>query len=119
METKDELKAKFETGDEPTGADFAELIDASVQDLSVLQPKGNYATTAQVGAKADKTYVDDSFQPKGSYATTAQVGGKADKTYVDTELGKKANATSLTSKADKTVVDDLIARVEALEGAGG
>lgn len=91
MATKDELKEKFSTGKKPTGAEFAELIDESVQDLSGLQPKGNYVTTTQLGAKADKT-------------------------YVDTELGKKANSSDLTSKADKSAVDDLAARVDALEG---
>lgn len=91
--TKEELKEMFSTGKIPTGADFSDLIDESVQDLSGLQPKGSYATTAQVAEKADKT-------------------------YVDTELGKKANSSSLAAKADKSVVDDLIARLEALEGAG-
>ncbi|MBP1971585.1 hypothetical protein J2Z83_003736 [Virgibacillus natechei] len=41
---------------------------------------------------------------------------KADSSYVDTELGKKANASSLSNKADQSIVDDLIARIEALEG---
>lgn len=91
--TKEELKEMFSTGKIPTGDDFADLIDESVQDLTGLQPKGSYATTTQVNAKADKT-------------------------YVDTELGKKANSSSLATKADKSVVDDLVARVEALEGAG-
>lgn len=96
MPIKQGLKEKFSTGKIPTGEDFAELIDESVQDLS-------------------------GFQAKGDYATTTQLGTKADKSYVDTELGKKANASSLANKADKSVVDDLLARIEALEtpeGAG-
>ena len=40
------------------------------------------------------------------------------KEEVDAELSKKANSSSLAAKADKSVVDDLISRVEALEGAG-
>lgn len=41
------------------------------------------------------------------------------KEEIDNLLSKKANSSSLSNKADKAVVDDLIARVEALESAGG
>ena len=87
---KETLKTKFETGKTPTGADFASLIDESVQDLSGLQAAGDYATKTELAEKANKT-------------------------YVDTELGKKANSSSLTSKANQSDLDDLVARVEALE----
>lgn len=40
------------------------------------------------------------------------------KEEVDDLLSKKANSSSLASKANKAVVDDLIARIEALEGSG-
>jgi len=88
--TKEELKKMFSTGKKPTGDDFAELIDESVQDLSGLQEKGDYATEEQLQQKADKE-------------------------YVDTELGKKANSTSLTNKADKTALESLEGKVQALE----
>lgn len=93
MAKKEELKEKFSTGKKPTGDDFAELIDESVQDLTELQEKGDYATTEELEKKADKT-------------------------HVETELGKKANSTSLNNKADKTALESLEERVQALEDAG-
>lgn len=59
MATKEELKEKFSTGKKPTGSDFSNLIDESVQDLTGLQEKGDYATTAQLEEKADKNTVED------------------------------------------------------------
>ena len=48
MATKEELKAKFNTGKKPTGADFAELIDG------VVGPKGDPGTAGTDGAKGAK-----------------------------------------------------------------
>lgn len=50
--------------------------------------------------------------------TDGLLAEKADQTYVETELGKKANSSSLANKADQSALDDLISRVEALENAG-
>lgn len=94
MATKEELKEMFATGKKPTGDNFASFIDESVQDLS-------------------------GYQEKGDYATVTQLAEKADKTYVDTELGKKANSSSLNNKADKTALEALEERVQALEEADG
>ena len=93
MATKEELKEKFSTGKKPTGEDFSELIDESIQDLS-------------------------GYQEKGDYATTDQVDDKADKSYVDTELGKKANSSTVSDKADKSDLEALEERVKALEPEG-
>lgn len=63
-----------------------------------------------------------SMDPNNFYTkeeTDGLLSGKANRTYVDTELGKKANASSLSSKANQSALDDLAARVTALEDAGG
>lgn len=41
------------------------------------------------------------------------------KEEIDTELAKKANSSSLANKADKSALDALAARVQALEDAAG
>lgn len=76
-----------------------------------------------------KTDAASTYVPKTelvNLATKAEVGLKADKTYVDTELEKKANATAiptttsqLTNNSDfttKAYVDGLVGDVESLLG---
>lgn len=52
-------------------------------------------------------------------ALDADLGQKADKTYVDKELGKKANSSSLSGKANTSDLEALEARIAALESPAG
>ncbi|MGM9925602.1 MAG: collagen-like protein [Bacillus sp. (in: firmicutes)] len=63
MATKEELKAMFNTGKKPTGADFGELIEG------VVGPKGDKGATGAAGPAG----------PKGDKGDTGAVGPKGDK----------------------------------------
>ena len=93
--SKKDLKTKFETGKKPTGEDFAQFIDESVQDLSGLQEKGDYATKTELSKKADKAALSD----------------KAD----SSELTDLATQASVNKKADSSELEALKARVAELE----
>lgn len=65
-----------------------------------------------------KAETDAKFQPKGEYATTTQLGTKADKgeSYTKAESdGKYQTKGTYVSQAD---FNALVTRVEALENAG-
>lgn len=89
MATKEELKVKFSTGKKPTGEDFAALIDG------VEGPKGDKGDTGAKGADGAK-------------------GDKGDKgdTGANGTNGKDGFGT-------EAQYNDIIARLEALEGAEG
>lgn len=77
-------------------------------ELTKYQPKGSYATTEQLAAKADasalsgkldKNTADGYYQPKGEYLTYASLTDYATKSYVQTEI---ANALSPDGGASGT-----------------
>lgn len=90
MATKTELKEMFSTGKIPTGDDFAELIDG------VEGPQG---PAGKDGAKGDK---GDQGEPGADGAKGAKGDPGAD--------GKDGFGT-------EAQYNDIIARLEALEGA--
>lgn len=71
------------------------------------------AATAQSAAEAAQSTADGA-------ATADHTHEIADVNGLDSALAGKANASSLSGKADQSALDSLVARVEALEaGAGG
>lgn len=60
------------------------------------------ATTDELNAKADSSYVDAELSKK---ATTDEVKAKADTTYVDAELSKRATSDEVNVKVDASVME--------------
>lgn len=86
----------------------ATKLDKSVYDSE----KVNFATTASVSAKADKTYVDQQLatkQPTGDYATKPELSTKLDTDTYNTEKANFATKTELSAKADTTYVNEQLA----------
>lgn len=101
VDALEEARANLDVAEADHQAALDNLQDAldGKQDAGNYQPAGDYATTAQVNAKADQSELDalstevDGKQAAGNYATTAQVN----------------------AKADQSALDALVARVESLE----
>lgn len=62
-----------------------------------------FLTTANLNAKADKTYVDSALASK---LDASDISSKAEKTYVDNALATKAEKTTVDAKADRKYVDE-------------
>lgn len=91
MATKEELKEKFSTGKKPTGADFAELIDG------VVGPQGPAGADGSDGEQG----------PKGEPGANGQDGAEGPK-----------GADGADGFGTEAQYNDIIARLEALEGDG-
>lgn len=87
--TKEELKEMFATGKKPTGDDFAELIEG------VEGPQGPKGDAGAKGADG----ADGSAGPKGDKGDKGETG-----------------APGADGFPTETQWNDLVARVEALEG---
>ena len=96
------LAGKADASDIPDVSDMETQTHAA----ATYQPKGSYATTEQLEAKADASTLNNyvtsvdaaaTYQPKGSYATTEQLETKADATDIpdvsDMETKTSAAAT--------------------------
>ena len=94
--------------------------ETAAQAEAKYQPKGEYATSAQLNAKADASALNDymtsadaaaAYQPKGEYATAAQLNAKQD-TINDLATiiaGAAAGATAVqpTDLSDYAKTEDL------------
>lgn len=120
--TSEELKIKFETGKIPTGADFSELIDGvkgEKGDTGAKGADGKDGTNGTNGKSAYQIAVDEGYTGTESEWITSLKGATGQRGEKGEQGTPGTNGTDGSNGfGTEQQYNDIIARLDALEGAG-